>query len=222
MVSTEDIKVSQRLTRSSTFNVCAASVVLGSLFSLMVMEDRIKQLLMPVQEAWLECGVQAHCRIVLPGFVTRFRNPEFVPCRTSRQLKALGLQSSGCWSCLARLIWCIWNKATHTEQVVWTNHMSNEVLSWLMPVTILTGQFTVYMLWQAPEPSPLVILLASLVVFLATWKSLVARWIQMTNGICVAVDQEGFFAKCHDKPDANQGWALWSLCQNLWYPQLNG
>lgn len=28
--------------------------------------------------------------------------------------------------------------------------------------------------------------------FLATWKSLVARWIQMTNGICVAVDQEGF------------------------------
>lgn len=37
--------------RSNTFNAVAASMVLGGLFSIILMEDRIKQVFMPVQEA---------------------------------------------------------------------------------------------------------------------------------------------------------------------------
>ena len=37
--------------RSAAFNACAATLVLGGLFSIILMEDRLKQLFMPVQEA---------------------------------------------------------------------------------------------------------------------------------------------------------------------------
>lgn len=39
------------MARSAAFNACAATLVLSGLFSIILMEDRLKQLFMPVQEA---------------------------------------------------------------------------------------------------------------------------------------------------------------------------
>ena len=49
------------LCRSAAFNAVASSVVLGSLLSIVVMEDRIKQFLMPVQEADVHVAVARSC-----------------------------------------------------------------------------------------------------------------------------------------------------------------
>ena len=43
--------------RSAAFNAVASSVVLGGLLSIVIMEDRIKQFLMPVQEADVDAVV---------------------------------------------------------------------------------------------------------------------------------------------------------------------